>query len=61
MYMWEFGITQDHFPNPSNDKNKMTYHSRPGLDLTAKTLFLPIDKFHFSESGIFKKVTQLNV
>ena len=51
MYMCVFGITQDHFPNPRNDKNKMTYHSRPGSDPTTEKLLLTIGKVLFIEGA----------
>ena len=59
--MWYLGIASDHFPRPSYEENKVTYHCRPGLDLTAKMLAMPLDKIQIKEYGLLKPLSQFNL
>ena len=39
----------------------MTYHCRPGLDLSAKMLPMPLDKVQIRENGLLKPLSQFNL
>ena len=59
--MWELGITLDHLPSPSYEENKVTYHCRPGLDQSAKMMFMALATVRIRENDLLKPLSPLNV